>query len=71
MTKKEKYKIGGMTCAACVSSVEKAVSALDGVEHASVSLMTNSLDVEYDDSKLGNTDIIRAVKNKGYSACRA
>ena len=57
-----------MTCAACVSSVEKAVCSLDGVESASVSLMTNSLDIIYDDSLLSPNDIINAVKNKGYSA---
>lgn len=64
---KEKYKIGGMTCAACVSSVEKAVCTLDGVKKANVSLMTNSLDIEYDESKLSSKDIAKAVKNKGYS----
>ena len=65
---KEKFKIGGMTCAACVSSVEKAVCSLSGVERASVSLMTNSLEIEYDPNALSQRDIIKAVKNKGYSA---
>ena len=57
-----------MTCAACVSSVEKAVTCLDGVEFACVSLMTNSLEIEYDPEVLSPEDIIKAVKNKGYSA---
>ncbi len=57
-----------MTCAACVSSVEKAVSSLKGVTKASVSLMTNCLDIEYDEGLLTPRDIIKAVKNKGYTA---
>ncbi len=66
--KKEKYKIDGMTCAACVSSVEKAACSLNGVKNASVSLMTNSLDIEYDENLLSEAEIKKAIKNKGYSA---
>ena len=42
----KKYKISGMSCAACVSRVEKAVSGVDGVERCSVSLLTNTMGVE-------------------------
>lgn len=65
--KKEKYSISGMSCAACQARVEKAVSNLDGVSTCAVNLLTNSMQVEYDE-KLTDNDIISAVKNAGYGA---
>ena len=64
--KKEKYTVTGMTCSACSSRVEKAVSSLKGMEKASVNLLTNSMQVEYDDSILSSSDIENAVINAGY-----
>ena len=61
----EQYHITGMSCAACSSRVEKAVSAVDGVTACSVSLLTNSMGVE------GNASpeaVISAVKAAGYGA---
>ena len=60
----EQYNITGMSCAACSSRVEKAVSAVEGVSSCSVSLLTNSMGVE------GTADpgeIIAAVENAGYA----
>ena len=65
---KEKYKITGMTCAACQNHVSKAVKKLDGVESVSVNLLTNSMEVEYDDKKVSSIDICNAVSNSGYGA---
>lgn len=59
------YDITGMSCAACQARIEKAVSAVDGVESCSVSLLTNSMGVE---GSAPETDIIRAVQNAGYGA---
>ncbi|MBQ5653179.1 MAG: cation-translocating P-type ATPase, partial [Alistipes sp.] len=59
------FNITGMSCAACVARVEKAVNSVEGVESCSVSLLTNSMGVE------GNTDvnaIIKAVTDAGYGA---
>ena len=42
----EQYKVTGMTCAACSSRVEKAVSKVPGVENCAVSLLTNTMSVE-------------------------
>lgn len=64
----EKYDIKGMTCAACVAHVEKAVKALDGVEQCEVNLVTNKLSVTY--SGLTEKDIVTAVKNAGYGASK-
>ncbi|KDR94379.1 Cu+-exporting ATPase [Peptoclostridium litorale DSM 5388] len=64
----EKFKVTGMTCAACVSVVEKAVSSIDGVISVSVNLATEDMNVEYDDKRLGVEDIIKAVEKRGYGA---
>ncbi len=61
----EQYNVTGMSCAACSSRVEKAVSAVDGVTSCSVSLLTNSMGVE---GTASAADIIKAVENAGYGA---
>ncbi|MDD6483692.1 MAG: heavy metal translocating P-type ATPase [Clostridiales bacterium] len=63
----EQYEITGMSCAACSSRVEKAVSKVEGVTSCSVSLLTNSMGVE---GSASAEDIISAVKNAGYGAKR-
>jgi len=62
-----KYEIGGMSCAACQASVERAVSRLDGVDNVSVSLMTASMTVSFDENIVTEEDIFRQVENAGYS----
>ena len=63
----EQYSVTGMSCAACSSRVEKAVSKLPGVTSCSVSLLTNSMGVE---GTAGESEIIRAVEEAGYGAAR-
>ena len=57
---KQKFNVTGMTCSACSAHVEKAVSRLDGVQKAEVSLMTNSMTVQYDEDVLSPGGIIDA-----------
>lgn len=64
---KLKFNVSGMSCAACSARVEKVVGALDGVKSVSVSLLTNSMVVEFD-SPLTPKDISRAVSDAGYKA---
>lgn len=59
------YNVTGMSCAACVARVEKAVSKIDGVNSCSVSLLTNSMNV---DGSADSSAIINAVQNAGYGA---
>lgn len=66
--KHEKYAITGMSCSACSSRVEKAVSKLDGMKKVSVNLLTNSMQVDYDEGTLSSQDIIQAVIDAGYGA---
>ena len=61
----EQYNVTGMSCAACASRVEKAVSAVPGVSSCSVSLLTNSMGVE---GTASSAQIIKAVQDAGYGA---
>ena len=65
---KERFDVTGMTCSACSSHVEKSVGKLTGVENVSVNLLTNSMQVEFDDNKLDTAGIIKAVEDAGYGA---
>ena len=68
---KEKYNVTGMSCAACSAKVEKTVCKLVGMDKASVNLLTNSMQVEYDEKKLSSKDIIKSVVDAGYGASLA
>ena len=63
---KQRFDVTGMSCTACSSHVERAVSALAGVSSVTVDLMQNRMLVEYDDSKLSEAEICRAVAAAGY-----
>ncbi len=64
---KKRFKVNGMTCAACQAHVDKAVRNVSGVKSVNVSLLTNSMDVEFDDEKRID-EINKAVKNSGYES---
>lgn len=61
----QKFNVTGMSCAACVARVEKAVNSVEGVENCAVSLLTNSMNVE---GSADSAAIIRAVEKAGYKA---
>ena len=65
---KEKFDVTGMTCSACSSRVEKCVRQLDGMTDVTVNLLTNSMQVEFDNQKLSSDEIIQAVIKAGYGA---
>ena len=65
---KETYDITGMSCSACSARVEKAVAKVVGAENVSVNLLTNSMQVKYDELKTSTENIIDAVINAGYGA---
>ena len=62
----KKYKVTGMTCSACSSRVEKCVEKLDGVNTVSVNLLTNSMQVDFDENKLTEEKIADSVIQAGY-----
>lgn len=65
---KQQFNVTGMTCSACSAHVEKAVGKADGVAEVAVSLMTNSMSVEYDENKISARDIVAVVEKSGYGA---
>ncbi|WP_295712667.1 heavy metal translocating P-type ATPase [uncultured Mitsuokella sp.] len=66
--KKEKFTITGMTCSACSARVEKAVKKVEGTQDVSVNLLTNSMQLQYDEAKTNPSAIIKAVVDAGYGA---
>ncbi|MBQ6297089.1 MAG: heavy metal translocating P-type ATPase [Selenomonadaceae bacterium] len=65
---KENFDVTGMSCSACSARVEKAVGKLVGAENVSVNLLTNSMQVKFDEAKISIAQIVDAVINAGYGA---
>ncbi|MDP3129994.1 MAG: cation transporter, partial [Bacillota bacterium] len=68
---RKKYTITGMTCSACEAHVTKSVQALPGVRDVNVSLLTNAMTVDFDESAVDQTTIFQAVAEGGYGASEA
>lgn len=66
MDMKRKYSVSGMMCASCQKTVEKTVEGLPGVSSYSVSLLTNSMLVEFDETLCNDQTIIESVEKQGY-----
>ncbi|KAG2648826.1 hypothetical protein PVAP13_1NG066800 [Panicum virgatum] len=62
------FRIGGMTCAACVNSVEGILKKLPGVKRAVVALATSLGEVEYDPSAISKDEIVQAIEDAGFDA---
>lgn len=65
---KKQFDVIGMSCASCQAHVDHAVNKLEGVINCNVNLLTNSMEVEYDEKKIDVEDIIKAVQKVGYDA---
>lgn len=65
---KKKFNVSGMTCSACSAHVEKSVKKLKGISSVSVSLLSNSMTVVYDEAAVSENDIVNAVIKSGYGA---
>ena len=65
---KENFDVTGMSCSACSARVEKAVGKIVGEENVSVNLLTNSMQVKFDEAKISVEAIVEAVVNAGYGA---
>ncbi len=65
-TETKTLNIKGMACQGCVASVQAALSQLDGVNEATVSLETSSAEVQFDSGKLGQQELANAVAQVGY-----
>ncbi len=65
---KQTFDVYGMTCAACQAAVERGVKKVEGVDGVDVSLLSNTMKVEYDPSKTNPEAIVKAVEQAGYEA---
>lgn len=65
---RQTFDVTGMTCAACSARVEKASNKVEGVEQATVNLLKNSMEVEYDGNPATVVAICAAVEKAGYGA---
>ncbi|WP_326911140.1 heavy metal translocating P-type ATPase [Sedimentibacter sp. MB31-C6] len=66
--KSQKFDVTGMTCSACSARIEKNINKTDGIQEASVNLLSNNMTVKYDESLLNESDIIKIVQETGYGA---
>ncbi|RWW14681.1 hypothetical protein GW17_00021531 [Ensete ventricosum] len=62
------FRIGGMTCSACVNSIEGILSKLPGVKRAVVALATSLGEVEYDPSVIRKEEIVNVIEDAGFDA---
>ncbi len=65
---KEKFSVTGMTCTACSAGIERALNRMEGIEKAEVSLMAESMQVTFDETRISKENIIAAVVDLGYGA---
>ncbi len=65
---REAFDVTGMTCAACSARVERAAGGVEGVESASVNLLKNTMELEYDGDPVTIARVVSAVERAGYAA---
>ena len=66
--KKVLLKIDGMTCSACSSGLEKYINKQDGIKQATVNLIMNNANIEYDDKKLTLEQVEKFVEKAGFES---
>ena len=65
---KERYRITGMSCAACSARVQRVTEKMEGMRGANVNLLAGMMEVDYDETRLTPEAIIAAVTEAGYGA---
>ena len=63
-------KVEGMSCHHCTEAVTRAVRALAGVQNVEVSLNKKSAEVRYDETRLSEEDLAKAIEGEGYTVVR-
>lgn len=63
---KNKFTIVGMSCSSCASTIEKNVSNINGVDNATVNLLTNSMEVEFNEKLTNIKTIVKEVEKLDY-----
>ena len=65
---RQRFKVTGMSCAACSAGVERAVGRLKGVNSVEVSLVAKSMVCDFDENIISEKEIANAVKKAGFKA---
>lgn len=65
---KSVYTVKGMTCGACVASIERALGKVDGVKSVSVALLTETTEILYDGKRTSWQSLLKAIADVGYNA---
>jgi len=60
------FEVKGMSCVMCKNSVENTLKSLSGVNSARVNLLENEVTVDFDETRISETDLKKAVDNSGY-----
>ncbi|KKR45234.1 MAG: hypothetical protein UU22_C0016G0029 [Parcubacteria group bacterium GW2011_GWA2_40_8] len=68
---KEKFNITGMHCGACAAGIQMFLSNTDGVKNAFIDYNTKLGEVEYDNEKINQKTVVKAVEEVGYGASPA
>ena len=62
------FRVRGIDCATCAIAIEKQVKRLEGVERVGTALMLDEVFIDYDEAKVGITELMKAVDRAGYSS---
>ena len=65
--KRAVFSVRNVDCATCALSIEKRLKKVDGIENVGSAIMLNKIFVDYDESKVGISEIMKAIKGAGYS----
>ena len=61
------FKVKGMHCASCASNIERTLGKAEGVGSASANYATESVKVDFDDTKISPEKMSEKIKPLGYS----
>lgn len=67
MSDMTQFRVLDFDCPTCASTVERALSNVDGVQHVEVHYTTGRVEIEYDDSVADPDAFVRAIENQGYT----
>jgi Cu+-exporting ATPase len=65
--KRAVFSVRNIDCTTCVIAIEKRLKKVDGIENVGSAIMLNKIFVDYDESKVGISEIMNAIKETGYS----
>lgn len=63
----ENFKVPDVSCGHCKAAIETALGTVEGIQRADVDVEGKSVGVDYDDSVVDRTAVVRAIESAGYS----